>query len=76
MSAGRTIGITLLGLLLGAVAGGVVGLLGGLAYTELAGTSGFEGKSGFVVLYWIFAGMIAGLVAGFMTGLKWSHRQA
>ena len=48
MSAGRRIGFALLGLVLGAATGG---LLGGFAFTGLAETSGFEGYSGFVVAY-------------------------
>ena len=74
MSTGRTIGLALLGLLFGAVAGGGLGLLGGLAYTELANISGFEGYSGFVVAYWIFGGIVLGLIAGLIAGLRWSGR--
>ena len=74
MSAGRTIGFAVLGLLLGAIAGGIVGLLGGLGFTELAGTSGFEGYSGFVVAYWILGGIILGLIAGLIAGLRLSRR--
>ena len=55
MSVAGRAALALLGLVLGGVAGGVVGLLGGLAYTELAGTSSFEGYSGFVVAFWILA---------------------
>ena len=66
MSAARSIGFALLGL----VAGGVIGLLGGLAYTTLAQTSGFEGYSGFVVIYWMLAGIFLGLIAGVIGGLK------
>ncbi|MFN4141342.1 hypothetical protein [Aestuariivirga sp.] len=57
-------GLILLGVVLGAVVGGGAGLLGGLAYTELAATSGFEGYSGFVVAYWLVAGIILGMIAG------------
>ena len=60
MSIVRKIGIVLLGLLLG----GCIGLLGGLAYTQLVGTSAFEGYSGFVVIYWILGGIVLGLAAG------------
>lgn len=74
MSAGRTIGFALLGLLLGGFAGGGLGLLGGLAYTELADTSGFEGYSGFTVAYWMLGGIIFGMIAGLVAGLKRSRR--
>jgi hypothetical protein len=60
MSTGRKIAIALLGPLFG----GLLGFLGGLAWTELAGTSGFEGYSGFVVVYWLIGGLVLGLAAG------------
>lgn len=50
--------------------GGGTGLLGGLAWVELAGTSGFEGYSGFVVIYWALAGILVGLAAGAVFGAK------
>lgn len=74
MSTGRTIAFALVGLLLGGVAGGAMGLLGGLAYTELAATSGFEGYSGFVVAGWMLAGIVVGLIAGLVAGIKRSKR--
>lgn len=74
MSTGRTIAFGLLGLLLGGVAGGGIGLLGGLAYTELAATTGFEGYSGFVVAGWMLAGIVIGMVAGLVAGIKRSRR--
>jgi hypothetical protein len=74
MSTGRTIAFALVGLLLGGVAGGGMGLLGGLAYTELAATSGFEGYSGFVVAGWMLAGIVIGLIAGLVVGIKRSKR--
>jgi hypothetical protein len=70
MSAGRTIGWGLLGLVIGSIAGGVIGLMGGLAWTTLAETSGFEGYSGFVVAYWILAGIILGAIAGAVFGAR------
>lgn len=73
MSTGRTIAFGLLGLLLGGVAGGGAGLLGGLAYTELAATSGFEGYSGFAVAGWMLAGLLVGMIAGLVAGLKRSR---
>ena len=74
MSTGRTIGFALLGLVLGGVVGCGLGLLGGLAYTEFVGTSGFEGYSGFVVAYWMLGGIVLGLIAGLIAGLRWSYR--
>lgn len=74
MSTGRTIGLALLGMLLGGVAGGGMGLLGGLAYTELAATSGFEGYSGFVVAGWILAGLAIGMIAGLVAGIRRARR--
>lgn len=70
MSAARTFGFGLSGLLLGAIAGGGLGLLGGLAWTQIAGTSGFEGYSGFVVACWIIAGIVLGAGIGLLIGLK------
>lgn len=74
MSTGRTIAFGLLGLLLGGVAGGGIGLLGGLAYTELAATTGFEGYSGFVVAGWMLAGIVIGMISGLVAGIKRSRR--
>jgi hypothetical protein len=74
MGAGRTIGFGVLGLVLGAIAGGVLGLLGGLGYTTLAETSGFEGYSGFVVVYWIAGGILLGAVAGAVFAAKRASR--
>jgi hypothetical protein len=74
MGAGRTISFGVLGLVLGAIAGGVLGLLGGLGYTTLAETSGFEGYSGFVVVYWIAGGILLGAVAGAVFAAKRASR--
>jgi hypothetical protein len=74
MAAGKTIGFALLGLIAGAILGGVAGLLGGLAWTSLNQTSGFEGYSGFVVFYWIFGGIILGLAAGLVVGTRLGRR--
>jgi hypothetical protein len=68
MSAGRKIAFGLLGLVGGTVAGGALGLGGGLAWTELMNTSSFEGYSGFVVVYWILAGIVLGGAAGLLFG--------
>jgi hypothetical protein len=70
MAAGRTVGFGVLGAMLGGAAGGVAGFLGGLAWTTVAHTSSFEGKSGFVVVFWLLAGVVAGLVAGAVIGVK------
>jgi hypothetical protein len=48
----------------GGILGGILGLLGGLGYTELAGTSGFEGYSGFVVVFWMLGGILIGIIIG------------
>jgi hypothetical protein len=50
--------------------GGLLGFLGGLAWTELAATSGFEGYSGFVVVYWLLAGLVLGLIAGLIAAFR------
>ena len=70
MTNARSVGLGILGLLLGGAVGGGVGLLGGLAYTSLASTSGFEGYSGFVVVYWILTGIVLGLIAGSILAVK------
>ena len=69
MSIARRIGFAILGQGLGGIAGGCLGLLGGLAYTELTSTSEFEGYAGFIVAYWILGGIALGLVAGLIAGL-------
>ena len=74
MPAGRLIGFALLGTILGGVVGGGVGLLGGLGYTSLAETSGFEGYSGFVVAFWLLGGILFGLFAGLILGIRFSRR--
>ncbi len=71
MSIARRIAFSLLGLILGSLGGGVIGLLAGLAYTEIAATSGFEGYSGFVVAYWILGGIVFGMIAGLVIAHKW-----
>ena len=74
MAIGRSIGFAVLGLLLGGVVGGGAGLLGGLGYTQLAETSGFEGYSGYVVAMWMLAGIVIGMIAGVVVGLRRSWR--
>jgi hypothetical protein len=73
MSAGRIIALTVLGLLIDAIAGGGLGLLGGLAYTELMGSTGFEGYSGFVGVWRMLAGIVTGMIAGLVVGVKRSR---
>jgi hypothetical protein len=70
MSLARRLAFAVLGIALGASGGGVLGLLAGLAYTEIAATSGFEGYSGFVVAFW----MLGGVVIGMIVGLVVAHR--
>ena len=74
MSAARTFGFGLLGLVIGGATGAGVGLGGGLAYTSLAGTSGFEGYSGFVVAYWMLAGLVLGALGGPIVGVSLSRK--
>jgi hypothetical protein len=66
MTAGRKIAIVMLSPL----AGGLLGLLGGLARAELAATSGFEGYSGFVIVYWLFTGLVLGLIGGLIAAVR------
>ena len=73
-SAGKSIPLGLLGIVAGAIAGCGIGLLRGLAWTSLAGTSGFEGYSGFVVAYWMLAGIILGAAAGLILGVALARR--
>jgi hypothetical protein len=73
-SAGKIIALGGLGLIAGAIAGGLAGLGSGLAWTSLAGTSGFEGYSGFVVAYWMLGGIIAGALAGAIFGVRLAQR--
>mgnify|MGYP001344898001 CR=1 FL=1 len=70
MSTARRLAFSVLGIILGSSGGGVLGLLGGLAYTEIAATSGFEGYSGFVVAYWILGGIAIGMIAGLVIAYK------
>ena len=74
MSMVRRVGFALLGMLFGAMAGAVAGVLGGLGYTELANTSGFEGYSGFVVAFWMLAGTAIGMIFGLIVAYKLARR--
>ena len=66
MTTGRKIGIVILAPLIG----GFAGFLGGLVWTELAATSGFEGYSGFVVVYLLIGGFILGLITGLIAAFR------
>ncbi len=70
MSVVRRIGFGLLGAVAGVVIGVGAGLLGGLGYTHLVGTSRFEGFAGYVVASWILVGGLVGLVAGAVVGIR------
>jgi predicted histidine transporter YuiF (NhaC family) len=71
----RRTALAFLAAIMGTVAGGVIGLGLGLAYTTLAATSNFEGNSGFVVAYWMLGGILLGLVAGPLWALRWSRKR-
>ena len=71
MSMARRLGFALLGMTLGSAGGGVAGLLAGLAYTEIAATSGFEGYSGFVVAFWMLGGVVIGMIVGLVVAYRW-----
>lgn len=70
MSVARSLGLAFLGLLLGGLAGGLIGLLGGLGYTSLAATSSFEGYSGYLVAFWMLVGILIGMIAGAIMGFR------
>ena len=70
MSSAHRFAYAMLGITVGASAGAVVGLLAGLAHIEIAGTSGFEGYSGFVVAFWLLSGVMIGMVAGVLIAYK------
>ena len=72
MSIARRLGFAVLGLTLGSSGGGIAGLLAGLAYIEIAETSGFEGYSGFVVAFWILGGVVLGMIAGLVVAYRWA----
>jgi hypothetical protein len=74
MALGHKIGLLLIGLLAGGIAGGLVGLCAGLAHTQLASVSGFEGYSGYMVAYWILAGIAFGALVGIVLAVRRAHR--
>jgi hypothetical protein len=55
----------LIGLFLGAIAGGVIGIGAGFIWTEVFQTSSFEGYSGMLVFYTF---MPIGILLGGLTG--------
>jgi hypothetical protein len=72
MSLVRRLAFAALGITLGASGGGIAGLLAGLAYVEIAGTSGFEGYAGFVVAFWILGGVVLGMIIGLVVAYRWA----
>lgn len=71
---GQTLARAVVGLLVGTALGAGAGLLGGLAYTTLAGTSSFEGYSGFVVVAWMLVIGFLGAIAGTIVGARWGRQ--
>jgi hypothetical protein len=70
----RRLGLAALGLVLGSAGGGVAGLLAGLAYVEIANTSGFEGYSGFVVAFWMLGGVTLGMILGLVVAYRFARK--
>lgn len=75
MKLARRLGLAALGLILGSAVGGVVGLLAGLAYVEIANTSGFEGYSGFVVAFWLLGGVTLGMILGLVVAYRFARKR-
>ena len=75
MSAVRTIGYSVAGLFIGAMAGGVAGLIVGLGLAEIASVSTFEGYAAVFALYWALGGILAGMIAGVIVALKLARRR-
>ncbi len=73
MSLVRRLSFAALGMIIGGALGAGAGLLGGLAYTELAGTTDFEGASGYVVVAWLVCGLFLGVIAGTIIGARWGR---
>jgi hypothetical protein len=76
MKLARRLGLAALGLILGSAVGGVVGLLAGLAYVEIANTSGFEGYSGFVVAFWLLGGVMLGMILGLVVAYRFARKRS
>jgi hypothetical protein len=70
----RRLGLAALGIVLGSAGGGVAGLLAGLAYVEIANTSGFEGYSGFVVAFWMLGGVTIGMIVGLVVAYRFARK--
>ena len=61
----KVVGLALVGFFLGAIAGGVIGVICGLIWTKVFETSDFEGYSGMLVFETFMPiGIIAGAVLG------------
>ncbi len=73
MSLARRLSFAGFGLLAGGALGAGAGLLCGLAYTELVGTTDFEGASGYVVVAWLVCGLFLGVIAGTIIGARWGR---
>lgn len=72
----RRLGLAALGIVLGSAGGGVAGLLAGLAYVEIANTSGFEGYSGFVVAFWMLGGVTIGMIIGLVVAYRFARKHS
>ena len=70
MSMARRLGFAALGITLGSSGGGIIGLLAGLGYIEIADTTGFEGYSGFVVVFSMLGGVAIGMILGLVLAYK------
>lgn len=73
MSAMRVLGFGLLGAIAGAAIGGGAGILGGLAYAELAKVGDIAHYSLQTVALWMLGGIGAGLVIGALVGIRWGR---
>jgi hypothetical protein len=72
----RRLGLAALGIVLGSAGGGIAGLLAGLAYVEIANTSGFEGYSGFVVAFWLLGGVTLGMILGLIVAYRFARKRS
>lgn len=70
---GQKLARAVVGMLAGTALGAGAGLVGGLAYTTLAGTSNFEGYSGYVVVAWLILGGFLGAIVGTIIGARWGR---
>jgi hypothetical protein len=64
----RILGLAIVGLILGAIVGGILGVGAGLAWITIFKTSSFEGYSGMLVF---FTFMPIGLIVGALSGAIW-----